>query len=687
MFKQDRISGVLPQLEKILGKANVCTGEAELASYSYDSGLSMAQPEAVLFFDRISQVAPVIKILAQEKIPFIPRMSGTNLTGGTIPLRGGVLLNMSRLNKIIYISPEKQEALVETGVVNDALQKALKPFGLFFAPDPASSAVCTIGGNIAENSRGPRWLAYGSACDSVLKLEVVTPDGETNIWQPDGTGPDLMNLMSGSEGTLGVITRAWLKLHKIPKYTRTMAFAFTAMDPALNASNTIFEENIPLQAMEILDKTALNASLKKRTFSFPHTMRSLLIIDTPGCTKEEIEENSEKISRICDGMSSVALITADDEEERNKIWDIRMRAFPSLAKIAPDIVLEETCVPRSMLAAAVKKTKDVLRNYRMTAGIIISPGAGSIQPHIVFDRRIAQDLRRVKTARSQIIKESLKLGGSVAGDYGVGVDKRLLLNWLYSPAELDFLAKIKHSFDPDNLANPDKILPVNEDPDMFQETEKKIRSEELDPHMHTLLATLRYRADNRVASVVCGSCTQLIPPPEAEKLKMLDTRFLTMPPSINKKNRTVKAGAGIEITELRNMLRDEGLELQMPETKGTIGGIIASGRVPEIARILLGLEIANAEGVYMNFSQQTLKAAKGYDISSIFCGSRGAYGVILSAVFRTCLISEKKEYPPSSPVPFSPNRIHRKFKEAADPENLLNPWLYPQKEENNGTRQ
>lgn len=681
MFTNDRISGIRPQLEAILGKENVRTDEAALASHSYDSGLSMAQPEAVVFISRTSQVAPVIRILAAAEIPFIPYMSGTNLTGGTIPLRGGVALNMSRLDKIIYINPERQEVLVEAGVINDNLQKALKPFGLFFAVNPASSSVCTIGGNIAENSSGTNWLAYGSACDSLLKLETVTPDGETHIWQADGAGPDLMDIVPGSEGTLCVITRAWLKVHRIPTHTMTMAVAFPTLDNALNAAENLLDANLPLSSLEILDKTALDASLKKRTFIFPHTMRSLIIADINATTTEELAEQASKVEQICLDNSSLAKETATEEKDRERLWDIRRKAFPSLAKIAPDIVLEESCVPREKLSIAVRKTREILRTYRLTAGIIISPGSGSIQPHIVFDRRISQDLRRVKTARGNLIKECLALGGSVAGDYGIGVDKRLLLNWLYSPDELDFLSKIKHSFDPKKLANPDKILPVNEDDAMFQDAEKNKSRPELDAHVHTILATLRSRADSRTASVILGSGTQLKVPPETEKLKMLDTRFLSMPPEINKANMTVRAGAGVNINDLRKILNDEGLDLQMPETEGTLGGIIASGRVPEIAKILLGMEIATAEGIYLNFTQQTLKAAKAYDICSLFCGSRGAYGVILSAVMQICHTCDRRDFTPTMPVPFAPEKIHRVFKKAVDPENFLNPWLYPQTEE------
>lgn len=683
MFIQDRISGLRSQLDAVVGKDNVRTSEAETAAYSYDSGLSMAQPEAVIFFDSVQQVAPVVKILSQAKIPFIPRMAGTSLTGGTIPLRGGVILNLSRLNKIIFINTQERTVLVETGVLNAELQKALKPFGYFFPPDPASSAVCTIGGNIAENASGPSRIKYGSTGDSVLRLEVVTPDGETHIWEPDGKGPDLMGLVTGSEGTLGIITRAWLKIQPVQAHTCTTAAAFAVLDQAINAASQLMESGLPLSALEIMDKTTLDASLKRKTFLFPHTMRALLLTDISGDNKEETDRQTEQAVQICLDNSSIKTETACEESDRKKLWDIRNRAFPALARIAPDIVPEEACVPRSKLNEAVKKTREVLRKYRLTAGIVISPGTGSIHPHIVFDRRNQQDLRRVKNARAELTKEAIILGGSVAGDYGIGVDKRLALNWLYSTEELDFLAKIKYAFDPFNLSNPDKILPVNNDADLFEEVGRNHNAANLNPSVHTLLATLRNRADNRISSVVCGSGSQIKPPPETEKLKKLDTRFLTMDPVLNKQNRTLKAGAGVEINTLRALLRDNGMELQMPDTFGTIGGIIASGRTPEITRILLGLEAATAEGVYLNFTQQTLKAARGYDISSIFCGSRGAYGIILSVVLQVCLISEKRIFPPAMPVPFRPEPVHRAFKEAVDPENLLNPWLYPGRKEDN----
>lgn len=681
MFKNDRISEIFRQLEAIAGKGNVKTDEADLASYSYDSGLSMAKPEAVIFFEKIEHIAPAVKILSKAKIPFIPRMSGTNLTGGTIPLKGGVILNLSRLNKIAFINTENQTVLVEAGVINADLQKALKPFGYFFAPNPASASVCSIGGNIAENSSGPSRIRYGSAGDSVLKLEVITPDGQTYIWQPDGKGPDLMNLIIGSEGTLGIITRAWIRIYPLPKHLKTYSIAFALMDQALKTAEQLMEAGISLNALEIMDKTALDASLRKKTFAFPHTMRSLLIMDITAEEQEMLEIYEKRALQICSENSSLAMETAEDEAGMEKLWNIKNRAFPALAKIAPDLVLEEACVPRSKLGEAAKKTKETLRKYRLTAGIIISPGTGSIQPHIVFDRRNQQDLRRVKNARSELTQECLKLGGSIAGYYGIGVDKRLSLNWIYSSKELGFLAKIKKSFDPYNLANPDKILPVNEDSALFEDSENKSIDSGLDAHTHTLLAALRNRADNRIASVICGSETQIKAPQETESLKKLSTRFLTTDPLLNKTDMTLKAGAGTDINALRELLRDNDMELQLPDTYGTIGGIIASGRAPEISRILLGIEIATADGAYLNFSQHMLKAARGYDISSIFCGSRGAYGVILSAVLKVCRIDDKKTFPKTSPVPFEPNEIHKAFKRAADPENLLNPWLYPLKEE------
>ncbi|MDP2864817.1 MAG: FAD-binding protein, partial [Elusimicrobiota bacterium] len=239
MFKHDRIGAIRAQLEAAVGGENVRTDEAEILMYSYDAGMARARPEVVITFNSTEQVAPVVKVLYGAGIPFLPRLAGTNLSGGTIPLKGGAILNLSRLKKIRQIDTQARLALVEPGVVNLELQNALEPFGFFYAPDPASQKVSTIGGNIGENAGGPLCLKYGVTSDNVEKLEVVTPEGEVKTWSYRDRGPDLMSVIVGSEGTLGIVTNAWLKILPLPAHIKTASAAFPSLESALEAVTRI----------------------------------------------------------------------------------------------------------------------------------------------------------------------------------------------------------------------------------------------------------------------------------------------------------------------------------------------------------------------------------------------------------------------------------------------------------------
>ncbi len=262
MFKHHRFEGVRKELESIVGPENVFTDDAELLMYSYDAGMARAKPEAVLLFTATGQVAPAVKILYAAGIPFPPRIAGTNLSGGTIPLKGGVILNLTLLNKIRQIDTVNCVALVEPGVVNLRLQTELDKFGFFYAPDPASQKVSTIGGNIGENAGGPQCLKYGVTSDNVTRLEVVTPEGDVKIWAYDDPGPDLMSLMIGSEGTLGIVTNAWLKILEKPRAVKTAVAAFSSLENAIDAVARIIGKGIVPRALEAMDKVSLNAAKK-----------------------------------------------------------------------------------------------------------------------------------------------------------------------------------------------------------------------------------------------------------------------------------------------------------------------------------------------------------------------------------------------------------------------------------------
>lgn len=682
MLSKDKIHTLCKLLEEVVGKENILSGEADLVTHSYDSGIPMALPELVVFPNLIRQISPIVKILSNEKVPFLVRMSGTNVTGGVVPLHGGVVINMSRLNKVIAINTSKRTVVVEPGIRNADLQKILRPFGYFFAPNPTSASMCTIGGNIAENASGPNRIRYGATGDNIIRLEVVTPDGETHLWAPDGSGPCIAKMLNASEGTLGIITRAWLRIMPIPEYTKTLAIAFEDISQAISASEQIIKACIPLRAVEIVDKTALDTTLKDKNFTFPSSIHALMLAEPDGKNKKEVENNAEKINQICIDNSSLACEEAIEHDERIKLWSIRNDVFPALTKYAPDLAIEELCVPRSVLLDEVNNVKKTLRSYRLTSALIISPSTGTVCPHIVFDKRNVQDIRRVKSARAELVTDCINLGGFIGGSYGIGIDNRLALKRLYNPKVIASLYKIKSAFDKKNLLNPDKILPVNDDSELFEASNNKRNSAELSANAHTLLISLRNRYEQKIKSAVCGSATQMEVPAETDSLKILNTSFLVSEPILNEGNLTVKVDAGTDIIYLRRFLKEKNMELQMPETRGTLGGIIASGRTPDITKLLLGMEIATAKGEYLNFSHQTLAAAHGYDICSLFCGSRGAYGIILSVVLRICPLAEKREFPKLPPADFKTDYIYAEIKKAFDPENLLNPWIYNTAEEN-----
>ncbi len=282
MFKKHLFEGIRKELETIVGPENVFTDDAELLMYSYDAGLARAKPEAVVLFTSTAQVAPVAKILYATGIPFLPRIAGTNLSGGTIPLRGGVILNLTLLNRIRQIDTVNRVALVEPGVVNLRLQSELDKFGFFYAPDPASQKVSTIGGNIGENAGGPQCLKYGVTSDNVTRLEVVTPEGEVKLWAYDDPGPDLMSLIIGSEGTLGIVTRAWLKILKKPETVKTAVAAFSSIESAIDAVARIIGAGIVPRALEAMDKISLNAAKKNLKTDYPAGTEAILLIELDG---------------------------------------------------------------------------------------------------------------------------------------------------------------------------------------------------------------------------------------------------------------------------------------------------------------------------------------------------------------------------------------------------------------------
>ncbi|MBI4351447.1 MAG: FAD-binding protein [Elusimicrobia bacterium] len=693
MFKNDRITPIRAELEAIVGRENLRTDEAEILMYSYDAGMARARPEAVITFTSAGQVAPVVRLLYGAGIPFLPRLAGTNLSGGTIPLKGGVILNLVRLRKIRRIDTAARLALVEPGVVNLELQKALEPFGFFYAPDPASQKVSTIGGNIGENAGGPLCLKYGVTSDNVEKLEVVTPEGEVNTWSYRDRGPDLMSVLVGSEGTLGVVTAAWLKILPLPAHIKTASAAFPSLEGAMDAVSRIIGGGILPRALEAMDKVSLDAARRGGEDPFPAGTEAVLLLELDGDEPAKIEHDLEAARRLCGEKGCSAFRVAGDEAERERLWAARKGAYPAMARLAPDVLVEDGVVPRPRLTEALREVRAIISKYKLTSGLLFHAGDGNLHPNIIFDRRDLQEVKRVKKAGYEILKACIRLGGTISGEHGIGVEKRVAMNWLYTRRELDLFQGIKRAFDPAGLANPDKILPVAGDQAAGDTVSKAFGSRPAEPetsamfsgraalsvHARGILDELRLRSASGARTAVTGLGTRLKAERIMEGSRPLELHLLSGKPDIDRENLTARVEAGMAFDELSRQLKEAGFHLDLPALKGSVGGLIASKACPEIRGLLLGLEVALADGALLELGGKTVKNVAGYDAVKLFCGSLGAYGVILAATFALSAGAvPPRKRPEESPGwdAFEPGVIQTRLKKEFDPRNLLNPWVY-----------
>ncbi len=676
MFRKDRLGGTLEELRRIAGEDNVFTGEADILAYSYDAGSARARPDAVVRVASADKVAPLVKLLHAAGVPFLPRLAGTNLSGGTIPLKGGVILNLSPLDKIRSIDTAAGVAVVEPGVVNLKLQEELAKAGFFYPPDPASQKVCTIGGNIGENAGGPLCLKYGVTADNVLGLTVVTPQGETAEISADDAGPDLPGLFIGSEGTLGIAIYARLRILPLPKHILTAACTFASVDDAMKAVAATIAAGIVPRALEAMDRVSLDAAgggglkLSDRT-------EAVLIIELDGNSRRDLGKEMAEIKAFAAAAGSLDFREAADKSEREALWAARKGAYPALARLAPNVMVEDGAVPRPKLPQAAAEVRRILADYKLTAGLLFHAGDGNLHPNVIYDERDLEETRRVRKAGHEILRACIDLGGTISGEHGVGVEKRLAMNWLYDRAELDLFSRVKEALDPKDLANPDKIIPVSD----RHARRKEAPRDALSAAASVLITELKYRAAHGIKSRVKGLGTRL-PRPEgdAAEVRDLDVSGLKSVIEIYGENLTATFEAGIPLRTLRSELKAGGLEAPMPRLEGTLGGLIATKAWPGIRDLLLGLELALPDGTLCRLGGKSVKNVAGYDLTRLLCGSLGAYGVILSATIRLCPAGkaprgdDMRNGVPRAP--FRPSDIHRRLKKAFDPDNLLNPWIY-----------
>jgi glycolate oxidase len=453
---------LIDDLRRLLGPRYVLTAKEDVVVYEQDGSFMCVMPEVVALPASTQEVAGVVRLARAAGVPIVPRGSGTGLAGGAVPAEGGIVLSLARMNRILEIDLENRIAVLEPGVINLDVTKAVAPHGLFFAPDPSSQAACSIGGNVANNSGGPHTLAYGVTTNHVLGLEVVLADGSI-AWVggrlPDTPGYDLVGLFVGSEGTLGIVTKAVVRLMAAREAVGTMLAIFDDFDAATQTATDVTAAGIIPAALEMMDNVTIQAIERGHPVGFPLDAAAVLLIEVEGL-REHVDEAVRRLRAVCgrDGARSVRI--AEGEAERQALWKGRKSAFGAMGTLAPNYYVQDGVVPRSRLPEIMRRVREVAAQHHVLIANVFHAGDGNLHPNILFDIRKEGELERVIQAGEAILRACVEVGGSLTGEHGIGLEKKDYLGWLFSEADIDAMADVKRAIDPENRFNPAKLFPT-----------------------------------------------------------------------------------------------------------------------------------------------------------------------------------------------------------------------------------
>lgn len=456
---------LLDELQRIVGSGYVRHRPIDLMVYEYDGSVDgavdTARPFAVVLPKTTEQVSAVVRAAYKAGLPVVARGAGTGLSGGAVAQQGGIIIALTRMDRVIEVSRQDRTALVEPGVINLELSEDVRELGLFFAPDPSSQKACTIGGNVAENSGGPHCLKYGVTTNHVLGLEIVLFDG-TVIWTDcarDGYGGlDLSAALVGSEGMLGIVTKALVRLTVIPATTSVMLAAFGSMDGASDAVTRIIAAgNLPA-ALEMMDNLTIQAVEPAYHAGYPMDAGAVLLIEIDG-HEADVEESSREVEALCMDADATLFRQATGIAERNLLWKGRKMALAAMGRLSPNYYLHDTVVPRSQLTTTLTAVNAISAEYKLPIANVFHAGDGNLHPLMLFDRRKSGEIERVLEASHALLHECVHLGGTLSGEHGIGTEKREYMTLIYSEDDLRSMAGLKTAFDPEQRLNPEKMFP------------------------------------------------------------------------------------------------------------------------------------------------------------------------------------------------------------------------------------
>ena len=416
-------------------------------------------PALVALPGNTAEVQAVVRLCNEERIPFVARGAGTGLSGGALPVAEGIVISLARLTRILEIDVERGQVVVEPGVANLDVTRAVAGDGFYYAPDPSSQQVCTIGGNIAENSGGAHCLKYGFTVNHVLAAEVVLPDGELvelSVWDD---GPGLLGAFIGSEGTLGIATKLTLRILRAPETVRTLLAGFGHTDEAGAAVSDVIAGGILPAAIEMMDAVTMEAAEAAVQANYPDGCGAVLIVELDG-PLAQVEEDLARVESICRAKDAREIHTASDLEDRATVWRGRKAAFAAMGRISPDYYVQDGVVPRTKLPSVLRAIEELSQQHGLRVGNVFHAGDGNLHPLVLYDGRVDGEAVRAEALSKQILEICIDAGGSITGEHGVGTDKACAMPLMFSEDDLAAMQRFRHAFDPRGLANPGKLFPT-----------------------------------------------------------------------------------------------------------------------------------------------------------------------------------------------------------------------------------
>lgn len=455
-------SHIITEISTIVGSDSITTRIEDLHCYSYDGTAKPHLPDVVVFPQSTQQISEIMRLASRHRIPVIPRGAGTGMTGGIVPLHGGIVLTTTKLNTVIEIDRDNQIGIVEPGVITAEFQRAARHQGLFYPVDPASFKYCSIGGNAAECAGGPSAVKYGVTKDYIIGLEVVLASGEVihagARTEKSVTGYDLTRLFIGSEGTLGIITRLIVRLLPIPPHKETFLLTSHSLRRTTEMVSEILNNHIKPCTLEYMDKTAIAAVAEFMETPPAESVKALLIVEIDG-EKSVVAEQAEKLRRLIEGQEEFQLRQAATQDEIEDIWQARRAISPSVLKLRPNKISEDVAVPRSRIPELVEFTEQLAEELELIILTFGHAGDGNIHVNIMLDRAIPGEAEKGAQAKDRLFKHAITLGGTLSGEHGIGFSKAPYMGYELDEATLNLMKRIKKLFDPNNILNPGKIFP------------------------------------------------------------------------------------------------------------------------------------------------------------------------------------------------------------------------------------